>query len=72
MIGEIKYMEKKTEILLASVLERFDHELNTMEKIVGEIRKDVDTLMVDMGKVKDDIKSVRNDVVHLTLESLRK
>jgi hypothetical protein len=72
MIGEIKYMEKKTEILLASVLERFDHELNTLEKIVGEIRKDVDSLMVDMGKVKDDIKSVRNDVVHLTLESLRK
>lgn len=65
-------MTKKTEILLASVLERFDHELNTMEKIVGEIRKDVDTMMVDMEKVKDDIKSVRNDVVHLTLETLRK
>lgn len=64
-------MTKKTEILLASVLERFDHELNIMEKTVGEIRKDVDTIMVDMEKVKDDIKSVRNDVVHLTLETLR-
>ncbi len=64
-------MTKKTEILLASVLERFDNELNTMEKIVGEIRNDVDTLMVDMETVKDDIKSVRNDVVHLTLESLK-
>lgn len=62
---------KDIEILLATTLERFDHELNTMEKIVGEIRKDVDTMMVDMEKVKDDIKSVRNDVVHLTLETLR-
>lgn len=65
-------MTKKTEILLASVLEGFDNELNTMEKIVGEIRNDVDTMMVDMEKVKDDIKSVRNDVAHLTLETLRK
>lgn len=65
-------MEKKTEILLASVLERFDHELNTMEKIVEEMREDVDTLMADMEKVKDGMKSVKNDVVHLTLESLRK
>lgn len=64
-------MTKKTEILLASVLEGFDNELNTMEKIVGEIRNDVDTLMIDMETVKDEIKSVRNDVVHLTLETLR-
>ena len=64
-------MNKNIEIMVATTLERFDHELNTMEKIVGEIRNDVDTMMVDMEKVKDDIKSVRNDVVHLTLETLR-
>lgn len=52
-------MDKNIEIMVATTLERFDHELSAMEKIVGEMRNDVDDLMADVDTVKKYINELK-------------
>jgi len=49
-------MSKDTEILLATTLEELRHELDILERVVGEMSNNIDALMADMDAVQKYIK----------------